>query len=163
MQSGHQQSICNQQSSETNTDKKIAAHGRIKRMENTRADRKIAAHERMNNKWQIQVKQKRETTKMKKDKNHVGDKSKWDKKRSDRYEKRQIQYADKTKSKKKEKKERSGGRSNWRRIKWTWVDPPFWVSDSEMSMEKREKINGRWIMYHTRAACATPRWSYYLR
>ena len=66
MQSGHQQSICNQQSSETNTDKKIAAHGRIKRMENTRADRKIAAHERMNNKWQIQVKQKREMTEMKK-------------------------------------------------------------------------------------------------
>ena len=29
------------------------------------------------------------------------------------------------------------------------------MSDSEMSMEKREKINGRWIMYHTRADCAT--------
>ena len=33
MQSGHQQSICNQQSSETTADKKIAAHGRMKRME----------------------------------------------------------------------------------------------------------------------------------
>ena len=41
------------------------------------------------------------------------------KKRSDKYEKRQILYADKTKSKKKEKEKRSGGRSNWRRIKWT--------------------------------------------
>ena len=62
MQSGHQQSICDQQLPETTADKKIGAHGR------------------MNNKWQVQVKQKRKMMEVKKSKNHVGDKSKWDKK-----------------------------------------------------------------------------------